>query len=340
MKSSTRTVAIASASWSCALALVACTGSTSGGGGSGGAGGKTTGAGGSATGAGGATGTGGQTVVPDGGSGTACTVGPWPAADPSMPGPFATVTENNVGPAAGVGADGGAPVAFTLFRPMDLAQGGLCHPVVTWGNGTGTSPTIYRTLLTQLASHGFVVIASNSPNVAMGNPPPMLAGVTWVFDQNDDPTSVMYHRIDTTHAGATGHSQGGFAASTAGTDERIVAIAPIAGATVTRNSPLHGPALLLCGGMDTTVPCSTVMNAFNAITNQPVMIADQLAVDHANWISFRGGGTLNPYEVAVTAWMRVHLMGDTSLRGRFYGPSCTLCQDTATWQVMQKMMDQ
>ena len=37
--------------------------------------------------------------------------------------------------------------------------------------------------------------------------------------------------------------------------------------------------------------------------------------------------------------MRVHLMGDTALRGRFYGPDCTLCQDAA-WQVMRKMMDQ
>jgi hypothetical protein len=37
--------------------------------------------------------------------------------------------------------------------------------------------------------------------------------------------------------------------------------------------------------------------------------------------------------------MRVHLMGDTALRGRFYGASCTLCQDAA-WQVMRKMMDQ
>ena len=156
------------------------------------------------------------TTGTDGGSTSGCTIGAWPAADPSVTGPFATTTENNVGPAAGQGADGGAPVAFTLFRPTDLAQGGLCHPVITWGNGTGTTPSIYRVLLTHLASHGFVVIASNSPNVAQGNPPPMVAGVTWVLQQNADPTSVMYQRIDTTHVGATGHSQGGFATTTAG----------------------------------------------------------------------------------------------------------------------------
>ena len=342
---------------SCALAVMACAGSTSVDTGNKGAGGVTGTGGAATTGtggqAGGATGAGGRGINGSGGqggsstgagggtttgadAGTACTVGAWPAADPSVTGPFATTTENNVGPAAGQGADGGAPVAFTLFRPTDLAQGGLCHPVITWGNGTGTTPSIYRILLTHLASHGFVVIASNSPNVAQGNPPPMVAGVTWVLQQNADPTSVMYQRIDTTHVGATGHSQGGFATTTAGTDSHILTIAPIAGATATKN--LHGPALLLCGGMDTTVPCSTVMNSFTGITNQPVMLADQLAATHGGWVSFRAG-TLNPYEVAVTAWMRLQLMGDTSLRSMFYGPSCTLCTNAAIWQVMQKMMD-
>ena len=40
-------------------------------------------------------------------AGASCTIGAFPAADPSVTGPFATVTENNVGPAAGVGVDGG-----------------------------------------------------------------------------------------------------------------------------------------------------------------------------------------------------------------------------------------
>ena len=246
------------------------------------------------------------------------------------------MTENNVGPVAGAGVDGGAAPQFTLFRPADLAQGGLCHPVITWGNGTGSAPSTYKVLLNQLASHGFVVIASNSPNVAQGTPAPMIVGVTWVLSQNDDPTSEMYQRIDTTHIGATGHSQGAFATTTAGADSHITTIAPICGAQAQRN--LHGPALLLCGGQDTTVPCSTVQTAFNGITNQPVMLADYLSSDHISWLSFRAG-SLSPVEVAVTAWMRVQLMGDTALRPRFYGASCTLCTDAA-WQITQKMMDQ
>jgi hypothetical protein len=281
---------------------------------------------------------GGTAGAPTGGTagqGGACVVGAWPAADPAVAGPFAIVTETNVGPAAGVGADGGPPVAFTMFRPKDLAQGGLCHPVVTWGNGTGSNPSLYKVFLNHLASHGFVVIASDSPNVSQGSPPPMLAGVTWVLEQNDDPSSVLYHRIDTTHIGATGHSQGAFATTTAGGDSRITTIAPLCGASTQRN--LHGPAWLFCGGMDTVVPCSGTQTAFNAVTTQPVMFASYLAADHANWITFRGT-TPGPVEIAATAWMRVQLMGDTSLRSWFYGPSCKLCTDPA-WQVMQKMLD-
>jgi hypothetical protein len=326
-------------------------GSSSGNAGQGGAGGtgQTTGAAGQTGGRGGQTtaGTGGQASGGRGGAagggnavdaGGGCTVGAWPEVDSAMRGPFATVTENNVGPAAGVGTDGGAAPMFTLFRPMDLRQSGLCHPVITWGNGTGSTPNTYRALLNHFASHGFVVIASNSPQVAQGSPPPMLAGVTWVLEQNADPSSVMYQRIDTTHIGATGHSQGGFATTTAGGDARITTIAPLCGASTQRN--LRGPALLFCGGMDTTVMCSSIMNAYNGITNQPVMLANNLAADHANFFTFGGSGnTVKPVEAVVTAWMRVHLMGDTALRGRFYGPSCTLCQDTA-WEIMRKMMDQ
>ncbi len=274
-----------------------------------------------------------------GGDSGACVPGSFPTADPSKAGPFAVTTENNVGPAAGVGNDGGAPPTFTLVRPTDLRQGGSCHPVITWGNGHGTTPSLYSRLLNQLASHGFVVIASNSSQVSMGDPPPMLVGVTWVIEQNSDPASVLYQRIDTLHIGASGHSEGALATMRAGADARIVTIAPIEGSMATKS--LHGPALLMCGGMDTTLPCSGHVTSFNGITNQPVMLADQLAATHTSWVGGGGGGggTLNPFIVALTGWMRVQLMGDAALRSMFYGPSCTLCQDTATWQVMQKMLD-
>jgi Chlorophyllase enzyme len=248
--------------------------------------------------------------------------GTWPAADPSKTGPFKTVTENNVGPG----------MAYTMFRPMELTQR---HPVITWGNGTGTTPMVYASLLNLYASHGFIVIASNSENVAQGTPPPMLDGVTWVLEQDMAADSALYQHVDRDRIGATGHSQGAFAASSAGTDPRIKTVAPIE--TLSAGKGLHGPALGLCGSMDTTVPCSSNMRSFMAITDQPVMYAELKSADHTNWI-YSASGTPNPYYVITNAWFRVQLMDDTALRPMFYG-DCSICKDTATWITMRSKLD-
>jgi hypothetical protein len=298
-----------------------------------GAGGTNAGTGGAGTG-GERTDAGGNTEA--GATGGDCVIGTWPTADPSTAGPFATVTENEVGPQAGAAADGGVAPRFTMFRPKDMVQGGLCHPVITWGNGTNVTPAIYKTLLNNLASHGFVVIGSNSTNVAQGNPAPMLVGVTWVIEQNDTASSALYHRIDTTHIGATGHSQGAMATTSVSADSHITTSVPIEGASAQKN--LHGPAMFFCGGADTLVGCSGAQSAINAVTTLPAMYAEYLAADHGSWMTFSGSKP-SPVETAVTAWMRVHLMGDPGLRSWFYGASCKLCADSG-WKIIQKNMDQ
>jgi hypothetical protein len=68
------------------------------------------------------------------------------------------------------------------------------------------------------------------------------------------------------------------------------------------------------------------------------MFADYLSVDHGSWLTFFGN-THTDVEVAITAWMRVHLMADDALRSWFYGPSCGLCTDSA-WEIDRKNMDQ
>jgi dienelactone hydrolase len=161
-------------------------------------------------------------------------------------------------------------------------------------------------LIKQLVSHGFVVVGSLSSQTLQGTPLPQVVGVDYMIQENDNPASPLYHHLDTAHIGATGHSQGGAATTVAGADPRITAIAPIAGSRA--NVTLHGPAALLCGAMDTTVPCTSVQSAYDSISTVPVM--------------------------------RVHLMGDTANRSMFYDPSCKLCTDTQHWKIQRKMMDQ
>ena len=312
-------------------------GTSPGSGGSSASGGATS-SGGSTSGSGGATasggtGTGGSAL---GGAGSGdCAA--WATADPAAPGPFEVLVEDNVGPLAGVGEDD-MPTDFMVFRPAELGTDGHCHPVITWGNGTGSTPDLYGVLLEHLASHGFIVIGSNSQNVGQGDPPPMVPGAQWIVDQNADSSSPYFGHVDTAHVGATGHSQGGFATSMAGRDPLITTMAPLCGASGQGGGNLSGPAFFFCGGMDETVPCDGIHDAFAAVDDQPAMFANYLTADHANWITFFGD-TLTPVEVAVTAWMRVHLMGDTALKSWFYGDACLLCAD-GDWEIEQSMMDQ
>jgi len=294
------------------------------------------GSGGSAPGSGGASATAGGGTGGAPAAGGECTVGKWPAADPTKAGPYETVTENEVGPEAGeADEETGVVPHFTLFRPKELSPNGLCHPIITWGNGTGSTPNLYRSLLNLFASHGFVVIGSNSKNVARGTPKPMLVGVTWVLEQNEDPASPLYHHLDSTHIGATGHSQGAMATSQASGDPRITTNVPIEGAMAQKN--LSGPAMFFCGGMDDVVGCDGAANALKAVTTLPAMYAEYLSVDHGSWMSFNNKPS--PVYSAINAWMRVHLMADDTLRPWFYGGECQLCADEG-WNIEQKNMAQ
>lgn len=246
--------------------------------------------------------------------------GTWPDADPSKMGPFAIVEEDKVGPDMG----------FTMYRPMMLTQK---HPVITWGNGTGSSPQTYGVMLKLWASHGFIVIASDSPNVGQGTPPPMLNGVTWVLEQDMTEGVALYQHVDRDRIGASGHSQGAFATTSAGSDPRIKTIAPIQ--TFGGGRGLHGPVLALCGGMDTLLSCDGNLTGFQGVKDFPAMYAELKAADHAAW-SFSPG--IPDFAVITNTWFRVHLMNDMANRPKLYGADCGFCKDDK-WVIMQSMMD-
>ncbi len=79
---------------------------------------------------------------------TAC--GPDPAypvqAAYTPAGPYATAT--------GVVKDSAGTVIDDLFYPANYAALGFKSPIVTWGNGTGSQPQNYSTLLSHFASSG------------------------------------------------------------------------------------------------------------------------------------------------------------------------------------------
>jgi hypothetical protein len=292
----------------------------------------------------------------DGGSVSSCVGKAWPTADPTVAGPFAIATDKNVGPLAGYTPDpiyGDTQQRFNVYRPKDLATSGYCHPILVWANGHGDNPEqnpplcvvdsaankwcgTYPVLINQLASQGFVVVASLSTTTSRGDPLPTIIGLNWLIEQAEDSTSPYYHHLDTAHVGALGHSEGGMSTCKAAADPRIIAIGTVSGTSTITS--LHGPALFICGGKDTTVPCDGVMAAYNTVKDQPAMFMDNLAADHGGW-EYQNGAK-GPDIFALTAWFRVHLMGDTANRKYFYGTSCTLCTDSRVTVQRNSLMTQ
>jgi hypothetical protein len=336
-----------------------------------GSGGHAAGAGGGSggVGAGGQTHAAGQAgQVSDGGSPTGgaagsggalpnnCVGKAWPTADPTVKGPFAITTDKNVGPLAGYTPDpiyGDTQQRFNVYRPKDLATSGYCHPILVWANGHGDNPEqnpplcvvdsgankwcgTYPVLIEQLASHGFVVVASLSSTTSKGDPLPTIVGLNWLLDQVEDSTSPYYHHLDTAHIGALGHSEGGLSTCKAAADPRISAIGTVSGTSTL--TALHGPALFICGGQDTVVSCDSVAATYNTVKDQPAMMMDNLSADHGGW-EYQNGAK-GPDIFALTAWFRVQLMGDTANRKYFYGTNCTLCTDNRVTVMQNSLMTQ
>jgi hypothetical protein len=93
-----------------------------------------------------------------------------------------------------------------LYYPTNLGANGFKHPIVTWGNGTGGTSTGAAYFLRHLASWGFVVIASQDKYERNGAS--ILAAAHKMVDENSNPSSPFFNKLDTGHIGAVGHSQG------------------------------------------------------------------------------------------------------------------------------------
>lgn len=213
---------------------------------------------------------------------------------------------------------------YRLHYPADLGAGGVLHPIVTWGNGTGAVPTQYPGLLGLLASWGFAVVASTDTTTGTGSE--MIAAAQYLIARNADPASVFYGTLDVTKVGAVGHSQGaGGAVNTAtksgGLIDTVVPIALPAPIWVSPGdrfsvSELSCPVLFVSGANDVIIsPDSALRSYFGQV---PGAAAKALlkGAGH-NTIQGTGGGFLG----YVTAWLMYQLQGDAYARGAFAGTS-------------------
>lgn len=214
----------------------------------------------------------------------------------------------------------------TLYYPTDLGAGGVQHPVLIWGNGTGATPESYDAQLRHFATWGFVVAAANTTQSGSGQE--MLAGGKWLIAEDQRAGSVFYGKIDETKVGAAGHSQGGGGTIAAAADPIVDASAPLQPGPQGTVGNMRGPAFFVAGQNDWIVPSFYVQSRYSGATQIPAIFGELRGSDH-----FFPGETRVRLVGVVTAWFQFHLKGDEQARSIFFGPTstCKLCNDTAAW---------
>ncbi|HEX5660497.1 MAG TPA: hypothetical protein VFX59_25055 [Polyangiales bacterium] len=235
---------------------------------------------------------------------------------------------------------GGPEGNYTIHQPDPLGAAGVEHPLLTWGNGGGTTPDFYK-LLPHLASHGFVVIAANTvPSIggedALGQD--MLKGIDWLIAQNDVAGSEYAGKLDTAHVAAFGYSMGGLATFTIVGDPRWTTTVHISGGNMgnggERIAKAHAPMFWSCG--ETDIAQENCQTDFEAVTTQSVVYGTLLGADHLGILLAPADAKIR---AATTAWFRYHLMGDQAWKATFSGADCGLCKDSANWSVLKKNYD-
>jgi len=282
---------------------------------SGGVGGNAgTSAGSGATGGAGAAGTGPI-------SGDACTPPPSGAVtDYGERGPFDVMQVANTGPSG----------QYTMFRPTTLGADGFLHPPVSWGNGVGTTPDLYVELLSTVASHGFVVIASNSTSMTAEL---VRQGLDWLIEQNA--SGELAGKLAVDCAATIGYSMGGGSAVGAGSHPAVKAVVSLHGLQDAAEN-VSGPLLLVTSDNDGFVTKAMfVAPTYMRSASVPTIMATfetGLAADFSGHLIPLGDA--GDERAPMVAWLRYWIYGDQGPKDFFFGADCTLCK--APWMDIQR----
>jgi hypothetical protein len=261
-----------------------------------------------------------------------------PTEDYGAPGPF-----SDADMIQGVGPNKN----YTLFRPMaSLGRDGFKHPIAVWGNGILTTPDQYKSTLTLVATHGFVIAACNDTQAER---PCLNAGLDWLVEQNSAPGELQ-GKLDTGKEFTIGYSWGGGAAIDTANRPNVKATVSLYGMPprgATAFEDMHAPLLLFTSTGDSFVSAQgyvtpnynkSQVQTFYATRNGPeghLYIIDEGAISCiASGLLSGPCGSAKAERGPMIAWLRLWAYGDKGARKYFYGDDCMLCK--SPWSAQRK----
>ncbi|MEG3089893.1 hypothetical protein [Sphingomonas sp. PB1R3] len=241
-----------------------------------------------------------------------------------------------------------------VYRPRDMAALGRAKlGIYVFGNGgCGSDGTASRNHLLEIASHGYLVIASGTipkpADVKTKASPPggglqvatathlLSDAIDWAVRENGRADSPFRDRIATDEIAASGWSCGGLQALAVAVEPRVktsvimnsgffpAGANPIPGIVSDKAllKRLHGSTLYVLGGTS-DIAHGNGTDDFGRITHIPAALVN-IPVGHGGTYMLPHGGVAAE---VVTAWLDWQLKGDAKARQRFVGADCGYCRD-------------
>lgn len=214
---------------------------------------------------------------------------------------------------------------FVIYRPKDFLhtharQGAL--PILMFGNGGCSDTSIgYERMLTEIASHGYVVVAIGEMQDKRldrpeGHTPSseLKRGLDWIVEQSKTKGSDYYQNIDPDRVAAAGHSCGGAQVLANAADARLktylilnagMGDMEMADASKESLPNVHAPILYVVGGPD-DVAYQNAQLDYDRIHHVPVALANHPASGHGGTYHEQYGGD---YGRMVIDWLDWQLKG-------------------------------
>ncbi|MCF2946651.1 alpha/beta hydrolase [Paraglaciecola aquimarina] len=199
---------------------------------------------------------------------------------------------------------------YVIYQPKNLQetlQSEQRLPAIIFANGACSDSSLeYERMLTEIASHGYLVITlgsiqkvkddrpfKNVTNAMMGK------ALDWLSETSEDKDSRYYHAVDLNKIGFAGHSCGGAQLLAMASDSRVKTylmfnsgIGDMSMAQADRSSlaSLHGPTIYLVGG-DSDVATPNAKLDYQRIDHVPVVLANDLDGGHSGTFNQPRGGS-------------------------------------------------
>lgn len=265
-----------------------------------------------------------------------------------------TVEDGGTGSYSAIMSTDNSLPTHTIFRPKDLSAFGKQNklPIIAWGNGAcANSPWEHVNFLSEVASHGFLVIAigpmpqEGEKGGGKSTSSQMTDAINWAIAQNSDKNSPLFNKIDVSKIAVSGMSCGGLQTLETAPDTRVtttvvcnsgIFINPGSGFPGMPNLKkddllkLHTPTLYILGG-EKDIAYENGMDDYSKINHVPVFVAN-MNVGHGGTYGQPHGGE---FAKVATAWFKWQLKGDNEAGKFFIGNPCGLSQNPL-WKVDKK----